>query len=83
MWVSTGPGPLLPLLPITWQAVQPDCAATSSPAENVVFSFILWPDKATRDAGWAKMMEQGPPPGEMPWDGKRMFWGGFTPVVSL
>ncbi len=51
--------------------------------ETVVFSTIIWPDKATRDAGWAKMMEKGPPPGEMPFDGKRMFWGGFTPVVAL
>ena len=24
--------------------------------ENVVFSFVVWPDKATRDAGWDKMM---------------------------
>ncbi len=45
-------------------------------------SFVGWPDKATRDAGWEEMMKQ-PPPGEMPFDGKRMFWGGFVPVVDL
>lgn len=53
--------------------------------ENVVFSFIEWPDKATRDAGWEKMMsdERMKPDGEPPFDGKRMFWGGFKPVVEL
>ncbi len=51
--------------------------------EVVVFAFLGWPDKATRDAGWGRMMEAGPPPGEMPFDGKRMFWGGFLPVVHL
>ena len=29
MWVSGGPGPLLPLSPIMWQARQPDCPTTS------------------------------------------------------
>ena len=53
--------------------------------ENVVFSFVEWPDKETRDAGWAKMMEDNKDgPGEkMPFDGKRMFWGGFRPIVDL
>lgn len=52
--------------------------------ENVVFSFILWPDKATRDAGWEKIMAdpEMQPQGEMPFDGKRMFWGGFKPFVN-
>ena len=53
--------------------------------EAVVFSWIEWPDKATRDAGMAKFMQdprlaQG---GDMPFDGKRMIFGGFAPVVSL
>lgn len=53
--------------------------------ENVVFSFVEWPDKETRDAGWAKMMEdhKDGPDDEMPFDGKRMFWGGFRPIVEL
>jgi uncharacterized protein YbaA (DUF1428 family) len=50
--------------------------------EKVVFSFLEWPDKATRDAGQKKMMEQDFD-GEMPFDGKRMIWGGFRPVVEL
>lgn len=54
--------------------------------ENVVFSWVIWPDKATRDAGWEKMMkdermqpDEGKP---MPFDGKRMFWGGFEPLLD-
>jgi uncharacterized protein YbaA (DUF1428 family) len=52
--------------------------------ENVVFSFIEWPDKATRDAAWKKMMEDeaNQPGDDMPFDGKRMFWGGFSPIVD-
>jgi uncharacterized protein YbaA (DUF1428 family) len=53
--------------------------------EVVAFSWIEWPDKATRDAGMAKIMadprmEAGNP---MPFDGKRMIFGGFVPVVNL
>jgi uncharacterized protein YbaA (DUF1428 family) len=52
--------------------------------ENVVFSWVEWPDKATRDAGWGKLMaDPSMQPDTMPFDGKRMFWGGFTPVVDL
>jgi uncharacterized protein YbaA (DUF1428 family) len=52
--------------------------------ENVVFSFIIWPDKQTRDAGWEQIMADPDmqPRGEMPFDGKRMFWGGFKPFVD-
>ena len=52
--------------------------------ENVVFSFIVWPDKATRDAAWEKIMAdpEMQPSGEMPFDGKRMFWGGFKPLLN-
>jgi uncharacterized protein YbaA (DUF1428 family) len=53
--------------------------------ENVVFSWIEWPDKATRDSAWSKMMEDPdmqPDHGDMPFDGKRMFWGGFEVIVD-
>ena len=53
--------------------------------ENVVFSFIIWPDKQTRDAAWEKIMadpEMQPGAQEMPFDGKRMFWGGFNPLLN-
>lgn len=50
--------------------------------EQVVFSFIEWPDKETRDAGQKRMMEQDFD-GEMPFDGKRMIMGGFRPIIEL
>jgi uncharacterized protein YbaA (DUF1428 family) len=49
--------------------------------ETVVFSWIEYPDKATRDAANEKMAADSPDM-EMPFDGKRMFWGGFEPVVT-
>jgi uncharacterized protein YbaA (DUF1428 family) len=58
--------------------------------EDVIFSWIEWPDKETRDKAYAVMMdpdnkdprmdmEKNP----MPFDGKRMIWGGFRPVVDM
>ena len=51
----------------------------------MVFSWIEWPDKATRDAGMEKVMKDPrmDVANEMPFDGKRMIFGGFVPVVSL
>jgi len=59
-------------------------AVQAEDGENVVFSWVEWPDKATRDAGWAKVMqdERMKPPADMPFDGKRMFWGGFAPLID-
>ena len=53
--------------------------------EVVVFSWIEWPDKATRDSGMGKMMAD-PRSKEMekaPFDGKRMIFGGFQPIVDV
>ena len=52
--------------------------------EKVVFSFIEWPDKETRDQAWQKIMadESLKPEGDMPFNGQRMFWGGFEPIVD-
>jgi uncharacterized protein YbaA (DUF1428 family) len=54
--------------------------------ETVVFSWIEWPDKATRDAGVEKMMKDprmDPEKNPMPFDGKRMIFGGFTNALEL
>ena len=53
--------------------------------EVVVFSFIEWPDKATRDAGMKAFMEDPrlKEVSDMPFDGKRMIYGGFQPVVTV
>ena len=52
--------------------------------EKVVFSFIEWPDKDTRDQAWQKIMadESLKPEGDMPFSGQRMFWGGFEPIFD-
>ena len=59
-------------------------AVKAEPQEKVVFSFIEWPDKDTRDQAWQKIMadESLKPEGDMPFAGQRMFWGGFEPIVD-
>ncbi|GAA3902986.1 DUF1428 domain-containing protein [Sphingomonas limnosediminicola] len=60
-------------------------AVQATEDENVVFSFIIWPDKTTRDSAWEKLMadpEMQPGAQPMPFDGKRMFWGGFNPLIN-
>jgi uncharacterized protein YbaA (DUF1428 family) len=54
--------------------------------ETVVFSWITWPSKAVRDAGMKKVMEDprfNPETNPMPFDGKRMIYGGFEMIVSV
>ena len=59
-------------------------AVKSEDSESVVFSFIEWPNKNTRDQAWQKIMadESLKPEGEMPFAGQRMFWGGFEPIFD-
>ena len=59
-------------------------AVEAEDGEKVVFSFIEWPDKATRDEAWGKIMadESLKPEGDMPFNGQRMFWGGFEPIFD-
>lgn len=57
--------------------------------EKVVFSWMTWPDKATADSAHDRMMKDprmetqfGAPDGsDMPFDGKRMVFGGFEVIV--
>jgi uncharacterized protein YbaA (DUF1428 family) len=53
--------------------------------ETVVFSWMVWPDKATADAGEQKMHSDPRMQdlGDMPFDGKRMIYGGFTPILEV
>jgi len=59
-------------------------AVKAEEGENVVFSWIEWPSKEARVAGWEKVMadERMKPPEQMPFDGKRMFWGGFDVLLD-
>lgn len=76
----------------TWGEDVPEGKLTSFPMavkceadETVVFSWITWPSKEVRDEGWKKIMEdprmnQDRP---MPFDGKRMIYGGFDVIVDV
>ena len=60
-------------------------AVQAKDGEKVVFSFIEWPSREARDEGWKKVMadeRMQPDHANMPFDGKRMFWGGFEPILD-
>ena len=53
--------------------------------ETVVFSWVTWPSKEVRDKGWEKVMADArmqPGKNEMPFDGKRLIYGGFETIVN-
>lgn len=61
-------------------------AVKAKPDETVVFSWYVWPSKEACEAGMAKVMEDprlAPDANPMPFDGKRLIYGGFVPVVGL
>ncbi len=61
-------------------------ATDAAEDEAIVFSWIEWPDKATRDAGHAalkKAISEDSEPMDMPFDGSRMIMGSFTTFLSL
>jgi len=60
-------------------------AVKCKPDETVVFSWVLWADKAARDAGWEKLMADPamqPDKNPMPFDGQRLIFGGFEMVLE-
>ena len=60
-------------------------AVKAEAEENVVFSYVVWPSKDVRDRAWEAIMadpEMQPGQQPMPFDGQRMFWGGFQPIVE-
>jgi uncharacterized protein YbaA (DUF1428 family) len=52
--------------------------------ENVVFSWVFWPSKSVRDKGMKKVMEDPrmKMSDDMPFDGRRMIYGGFQVLVD-
>ena len=51
--------------------------------ETVVFGWIEWPDKATRDAAWAALMSDPRMASNRPtWNGPTAIFGGFAPVFD-
>ena len=55
--------------------------------EVVVFAWIVYPSRAERDRINELVMKDprlaGMKPEDMPFDGKRMFWGGFAGLVEM
>ena len=63
-------------------------AVKLKPGEVVVFSWIVYKSKADRNRANKKVMSdprlaEFMVPKNMPFDGKRMFWGGFKPFVTM
>lgn len=77
----------------TWGDDVPEGEVTSFPMavkckedETVVFSWIVWPSKDVRDEGMKKVMqdpELSAMGAEMPFDGKRMIFGGFSLLLEV
>jgi uncharacterized protein YbaA (DUF1428 family) len=63
-----------------WRAV----AGDKEGGEGLVFSWIVWPSKEARNAGWEKVMadERMKPPADMPFDTKRIIYGGFETLLD-
>ncbi len=75
-----------------WGDDVPDGEVTSFPMavkkqdnESILFGWIIWPDKSTRDSGMQKALvdprmsvENNPPP----FDGKRLIYGGFQIILE-
>lgn len=76
-----------------WGDDVPDGKLTSFPLavrkealETVVLSWITWPSRAARDSGWEKLMADPRMKYDMstmPFDGKRLIYGGFQMVVQV
>jgi uncharacterized protein YbaA (DUF1428 family) len=59
-------------------------AVKATSDEKIVYSWIEWPSKEIRDKAWAKLMKDPRmQPTEMPFDGKRMIFGGFAPMLDV
>ncbi len=59
-------------------------AVKAEAGETIVFSWIVWPSKEVRDQANQKMMNDPRMKAmtDMPFDGKRMIFGGFVPIFD-
>jgi len=60
-------------------------AVQRKPDKTMVFSWIIWPSRDVRDRGMKALMtdpRMQPDINPMPFDGKRMIFGGFVPIVE-
>jgi uncharacterized protein YbaA (DUF1428 family) len=61
-------------------------AVKTKDGETVVFSYVVYKSRKHRDEVMKKVMadpRMNFDPKAMPFDGKRMFWGGFKPVIEM
>jgi uncharacterized protein YbaA (DUF1428 family) len=75
-----------------WGDDVPDGKVTSFPMavqrkedETVVFSWVLWPSREVRNSAMEKIMADPrlkPEANPMPFDGKRLIYGGFEMIVE-
>ena len=76
----------------TWGDDVPEGELTSFPiavkrekGETVVFSWVIWPSREIRDAAWQAIMQDPrmhPDKNPMPFDGKRLIYGGFKTILD-
>ena len=59
-------------------------AVAAKPGEKIVFTWQIWPDKATLDAAEERMHKDGSleTDGEIPFDASRLILGCFAPLFS-
>ena len=61
-------------------------AVKLAPGETVVVGIVTFASRKARDKAMEKIMADpvlaAMAPGDMPFDGKRMFWGGFKPFLT-
>ncbi len=62
-------------------------AVKAKPDETVLYGWVEWPSKDARDKAWTKLMaDPRMQPGRSdkpPFDGQRMIYGGFAPILDV
>jgi uncharacterized protein YbaA (DUF1428 family) len=58
---------------------------SAAPWERIVFTWQVWPDKATLEAAEARMKDDPrfEVTGEIPFDPARLIYGGFAPLHTM
>jgi uncharacterized protein YbaA (DUF1428 family) len=76
----------------SWEDYVPDGKLTdfrravdAKPGEKIVFSWQVWPDKATLEGVEAAMQKDKrfEVSGEIPFDAKRLIYGCFVPIYTM
>jgi uncharacterized protein YbaA (DUF1428 family) len=60
-------------------------AVQAEEGEGIVFSWVVWPDRETQQAAHEKIWDDPrmqETPDDLPFDGKRMIFGGFATIFD-